>query len=313
MAYLTWRENEEMRQGERDYSSCALNAAGTECGGSATSPEPSFFVFPLAGGWAHLAPDGSWQPGQAPLYNYAPINHYQRPEERWTFGGALSYEFGPAFAPYLETMFTNYETSVQIAESGTFFVNTLMLTCDDPIVGTMCSDLDIAPEDEFGVLVGKRNNEGGPRISDIETSSYRFVTGTRGEINPSWTYDVSFMRGRTTSNESNRNDFLIDRLEDNGWVRREPDPQDRRVKRIYPTAEAERRQKVMWQIAEETVADALGDLTPEQRDLVCDLLLSVKSRLQRMVQDSMPNGADIRANGDGRRVDAPRQSQARTS
>lgn len=106
---------------------------------------------------------------------------------------------------------------------------------------------------------------------------------------------------------------LIDRLEDNGWVRREPDPQDRRVKRIYPTAEAERRQKVMWQIAEETVADALGDLTPEQQELVCDLLLSVKSRLQRMVHDSMPNGADIRANGDGRPVDAPRQSPARTS
>ena len=28
---------------------------------------------------------------------------------------------------------------------------------------------------------------------------------------------------------------LIDRLEEGGWVRREPDPDDRRIKRLYPT------------------------------------------------------------------------------
>jgi iron complex outermembrane recepter protein len=273
MAYLTWRENREMRQGTRDYSSCALDASGTVCGGSSTSPIPSFFVsgrrfvdgdgnpvmawaededgvwaptaarFTQSIGFTNIQSDGTWATGTAPLYNYAPINHYQRPDERWTFGGALNYDFSPYFQPFVETMFTNTETSVQIAESGTFFVNSLTLDCASPELGTLCTDLAMStsnatatgeaieavvgvdgdgepiretvffdPTQALTVQVGKRNNEGGPRISDIESSSYRFVVGSRGEIMPNWSYEVSAMRGRTTTNEANRNDFLADRV-----------------------------------------------------------------------------------------------------
>ncbi|HUE88567.1 MAG TPA: TonB-dependent receptor [Vicinamibacterales bacterium] len=217
MAYFTWRENDELLQGDRDYSSCALNGAGTACGGSATAPDPTFIpvafdgsgtlVFPLI----HIEPDNSWALGSN-TYNYAPINHYQRPDERWTFGGALSYEVSPYFKPYVETMFANTNTEVQIAESGTFFVNFLELDCASPLVGSMCSDLGFS--DLLGVYVGKRNVEGGPRISAIESSSFRVVTGAKGELSDNWDYDASFLYGRTTSNEANINDFLRDRVGD---------------------------------------------------------------------------------------------------
>ncbi len=286
MAYVTYRENEELRQGARDYSSCALDATATVCGGSSTSPIPSFFVsnrrfvdaagnpvnalmdpreegdesavtfvprlddegdplrFSQSYGFANIQPDGSWADGTAPLYNYAPINHYQRPDKRYTFGGSMRYDFSPQFQPYIETMFTNTSTSVQIAESGTFFVNALSLNCDSFELGSACMDLPGTGNDDIEVgplgtlqqvgvdadgepifqevflddslpltvQVGKRNNEGGPRIASIESESFRFVVGAEGEIAENWFYDVSLLYGRNTSNETNENDFLTARI-----------------------------------------------------------------------------------------------------
>ncbi len=242
MAYLTWRENDELRQGARDYSSCALNARGTACGGSGTSPQPNFLIggtlfpnvqivdadgnpvfnadgtpalrnFGFAG--ARRNPDGSWSAGSPPAYNYAPINHYQRPDERWTFGSSLKYEVNANFRPYIETMFANTNTSVQIAESGTFFVNDPSFSCSDPLIGNLCADLGIDPAaGDLQVYIGKRNNEGGPRISKIESNSFRVVAGAEGELGfGSWFYNASYLYGRNSSNEANINDFLIDRLD----------------------------------------------------------------------------------------------------
>ncbi|MEY3373347.1 MAG: hypothetical protein RLZZ537_1815, partial [Pseudomonadota bacterium] len=43
-AWLTWRKNNALYQGQRDYSSCALNNGGTACGGSPTAANPNFFI-----------------------------------------------------------------------------------------------------------------------------------------------------------------------------------------------------------------------------------------------------------------------------
>ncbi len=48
--YATWRKNQELLQAERDYSSCALNGAGTSCGGSANAIVPNFFIAPSVDG-----------------------------------------------------------------------------------------------------------------------------------------------------------------------------------------------------------------------------------------------------------------------
>ena len=44
---------------------------------------------------------------------------------------------------------------------------------------------------------------------------------------------------------------MIDRLEANGWVERRSEKDDRRVKRVYLTAEAERVHKRIWRVAED--------------------------------------------------------------
>jgi len=271
MGWVTWRENKELRQSARDYSSCALNNAGTACGGSGTSPEPTFLVnrgfvdangnpllrlnqdgsvfidpetgstAPLVGGGSyHLNADNRWGEGDAPPYNFAPINHYQRPDKRITFGSSIKYEINEHFKPYLDTMFATTTTKVQIAESGTFFVNGLTMNCNDPLLRSFCSDIGtfqirygatvdangndipvdqiplvnvrIDPNQPLEVRVGKRNVEGGPRISEIKSDTFRLVGGVEGALGDFWSYHLSTVYARNSSTEINSNDFLSDRV-----------------------------------------------------------------------------------------------------
>jgi MarR family transcriptional regulator, transcriptional regulator for hemolysin len=84
---------------------------------------------------------------------------------------------------------------------------------------------------------------------------------------------------------------MIDRLVANGWVERRTQRDDRRVKRVYLTPEAERVHKRIWRVAETTVEDALGGLSaPESRQLMA-LLQRVKKTLVTAVDDVPPRGA----------------------
>lgn len=75
---------------------------------------------------------------------------------------------------------------------------------------------------------------------------------------------------------------MVDRLERKGWVVRRSDACDRRVKRLYLTAEAEGVQAEMGQIAAETVDDAMASLAPEERLALTGMLERVKGTLLAM-------------------------------
>lgn len=72
---------------------------------------------------------------------------------------------------------------------------------------------------------------------------------------------------------------MIDRLVANGWVERRAQPDDKRVKRVYLTREAERVHKRIWRIAEATVDGALADLSAHESKQLMALLLRVKRTL----------------------------------
>lgn len=219
--YFTYRKNEELLQGSRDYSSCALSASGTSCGGSSTAPTPNFIYVDYDGAgnylddnFVHMNPDGSWAAGVGELYNYAPINHYQRPDERYTAGAFFNLEISPSFRPFMDIMFANTNTSVQIAESGTFFANTLTFDCTDALIGSLCADIGLDPTGPVDLYVGKRNVEGGPRVSIIDSTSYRVAFGSEGELGSNWAYNVSFLTSANSSSETSQNDFISSNLGD---------------------------------------------------------------------------------------------------
>lgn len=72
---------------------------------------------------------------------------------------------------------------------------------------------------------------------------------------------------------------MIDRLVANGWVERRTARDDRRVKRVYLSADAERVHKRIWRVAEETVDSALADLSQRERKQLMDLLSRIKATL----------------------------------
>ncbi|HTU12940.1 MAG TPA: TonB-dependent receptor [Allosphingosinicella sp.] len=58
----------------------------------------------------------------------------------------------------------------------------------------------------------RRNVEGGGRISDLEHTNYRIVTGIRGDLSDVWSYDVYYQFAQTNFALTYQNDFSVTRL-----------------------------------------------------------------------------------------------------
>jgi DNA-binding MarR family transcriptional regulator len=84
---------------------------------------------------------------------------------------------------------------------------------------------------------------------------------------------------------------LLDRLEAKGWVRREADAADRRVKRVFLTEEFEPALRAMRAAAAEMRRDALAGLSAEEQERFVDTLLAVKANLNGSDNGAARNGA----------------------
>jgi len=153
-AYATYRTQDPVLESTRDFSFCALGSFQPQyvaaygeyyCGGSSTTDTGTFNHFSPTGqllNQYHV--QGNQFVQGATLFNYAPYNYFQRPDERYTFGAFADYEISPAFRPYLEVMFMHDRTDALIAPSGDFG-NTRFLNCDNPLMSAqqrqiLCGD-----------------------------------------------------------------------------------------------------------------------------------------------------------------------------
>lgn len=87
---------------------------------------------------------------------------------------------------------------------------------------------------------------------------------------------------------------LLDRMEEQGWVRRVGDPQDRRSKRVELTAASLDLAAQMEQEVEALRAELLADIPAEQLEGAITLLQSVRQRAETLLAES-------RAGAKGRR------------
>ena len=72
---------------------------------------------------------------------------------------------------------------------------------------------------------------------------------------------------------------MVDRLERRNWLVRRPDPVDRRVNRLFLTAEAEAVQAEMGLIAAKLLDDAMVSLEECEREALTDMMERVKATL----------------------------------
>ena len=88
---------------------------------------------------------------------------------------------------------------------------------------------------------------------------------------------------------------LLDRLEHKGWIRRESDPGDRRVRRVLLTEEVQPAIKAMRAAAAELRRDALAGLSTEEQERFVDTLLAIKANLSRFENGATSNGVRKKA------------------
>jgi outer membrane receptor protein involved in Fe transport len=286
VAYFGYRKVNAVLQGRRNYSACVLQESVTtapdfpgfgypfhyvplnaRCGGSATAnpgtgivfrsftttagPAPGTNITVKTSTVAALGP-GTIRTGASNLYNFAPLNYYQRPDERYIAGAFADYEVSPAIKPYMEFMFMDDHTLAQIAPSGDFG-NTLTINCDNPLLsaqqfGVICAPVNLingfigtfptatgapynptpnaAPINFVNTVPGaanatyqqayfqllRRNTEGGPRIADLKHLSYHGVLGVKGDLSKVFSYDTYFQYGKTNYTQVYKNEFSTSRL-----------------------------------------------------------------------------------------------------
>mgnify|MGYP003624336198 FL=1 len=222
--YISFRDNDEVLQGQRDYSACAIGSAsatGFTCGGSATSV-PGYFLTQNNDEFTLDAATGNtFRPfdSSSDLYNYGPLNYYQRPDQRYSVGFMGHYEINQNVEAYTQFMFMDYESKAQIAPTGNFF-STNSINCDNPLlsasqVGDLgCTPANVAAGDSVTMYVARRNVEGGGRTDNLGYQTYRGVVGLRGELfdAPGWTYDVSAQYSQVTLSRAYTNEFSVTRL-----------------------------------------------------------------------------------------------------
>jgi outer membrane receptor protein involved in Fe transport len=219
MAYFDYRNIDEVYKGDRDYLTCAAWGSddGPVCGGSSTGPLGTFYTGDAGPFTVHTVAEGgdgwSFTDGVS-LYNYAPWNMIQRPDEKSNLGAFINYQFNDHVEAFAEVMFMDDRSDAQIAPSGNFY-RTEQINCDNPMLSPqqyqiICADQGYVPGDPdpyVELVFGRRNVEGGPRISDIRHTNFRGVLGIRGDINDDWSYEVYGLHAQNRNLSVDQNDL----------------------------------------------------------------------------------------------------------
>lgn len=211
--YLSYYTADPVTLAERDFSACQLAGNGTACGGSSSSN-----LFRRTGTAQNFSVSGtSLIPRVATQQTTPPFNFNSNPymnlfqgTDRYQAGVLTRYEFSDNAEIYGDFMFTNNRHRTAVAPSGAF-QSTFQVNCNNPLLSAQqrtalgCTAAQIAAGEQIGVVIGRRNIEGGPRMFGYEHTNYRGVLGVKGDFSDAWSYDVSGSYYYTTLYNTNEN------------------------------------------------------------------------------------------------------------
>ncbi len=226
--YLDYRKTDAINKDRRDFTNCSvlggMTMNGPTCGGSATWQYGRFLAIDTAGNSHDFVLDNTGAGNQlrprtsSDVYNYAPANFMQRPDDRWAGGAFLNYDWNKYIQGYADVMFMDDYTDAQIAPSGDFG-NTSQLNCDNPMLSDqqrnlLCTANGYGPTDMAQVIIQRRNIEGGGRVSQLRHTALRYSFGVKGDLNKVWSYDIYGLQAEMHSPQSYANDFNILNIQD---------------------------------------------------------------------------------------------------
>jgi outer membrane receptor protein involved in Fe transport len=212
---FTRKTENPLLQSERDFSACALSATNDACGGSSTS-FPGRFITDV-GNLTVADAAGTTRPWSSAkdIYNFGPLNYFQRPSDRTSVTVLAHYDVNDSARVYTQMAFHDDSTVAQIAPSGLFGFDASganSVKFENPLLSAdWKSKLGLTKAgDTADALILRRNVEGGGRQDHLRHTSYRSVVGVKGDIG-AWNYDAFGQVGRVVYQETYKNDFSIAR------------------------------------------------------------------------------------------------------
>jgi iron complex outermembrane recepter protein len=223
--YLTYRSQDPVTQGSRDFSACELHvqAGGANplllnqpfCDGSANSNlfEPVYGTSALTVVGNQLL---NWpQAGSVPpaVFNSEPYEYITTQDTRYNAGFFAHYDVNDYIKPFLDFSFMRDTTQSHTGPSGAQLGGNpfdptgnggLLINCTpaNPLLSAqekaaLCNAAN-APavypsangDTAVDVFIGRRDVEGGPRSADYEHENFRTVLGFKGEAFDAWNYEV---------------------------------------------------------------------------------------------------------------------------
>ncbi|MFZ3482421.1 TonB-dependent receptor domain-containing protein [Sphingomonas sp. 3-13AW] len=220
--YGGYRNVKPILQSDRDVSACAFDpnstATGLICGGSSNNQYGLFtpLTGPGRGNSFVNTKDGqkTWTTyGPDFRYNTAPLNYFQRSDERYTAGGFARFEISPAAEVYASGMFMDDRSYSQVAPSAMWQGDNYTINCNNPLMSAqqgqiLCGSAYGTPQTQ-DLFVGYRPVAGlaRPRRDDLRHTDYRFTGGVRGKIAEGIQYDVNALYSRVLFRENYQNDI----------------------------------------------------------------------------------------------------------
>ncbi|MBM3927029.1 MAG: TonB-dependent receptor [Sphingomonadales bacterium] len=165
------------------------------------------YIFNPTGGGTRTFQD----PGD--LYNFAPANYLQLPQERYLFGGYGSYKVSDGLEIYTELSYVNNTVPQELAPTPTGIGN-VPLFINSPFFNAQTRALLTAQDageaaatrgDGYALTnVSYRFVSAGARNVDQERSAFRVLGGVRGSIVDDLRYDLFYSYSRTNNTQQQR-------------------------------------------------------------------------------------------------------------
>jgi len=257
--WLTYSHQDPVASGNRDFGQCSLASASSAnapmiegaqvldqavCSGSSNS---NYFkvvgtssVYSVLGN--NFVPRGSANTTPPASFNSQPYIFMQRQYDQYQAGFNAHLDLNDWVRPYAQFSFMDNRTHQEVAPaalfrasnpndlvSGNYYVN-----CGSPFLSAQqqgilgCTPGQIGAADQtnpanlVNVEIGRRNIEGGGRISDYQHTNYRAVLGAKGDIVEGWSYDAYAQFYYTTFFNSNDKYLNFQAIDNALLVTRDP-------------------------------------------------------------------------------------------
>jgi len=140
-------------------------------------------------------------------------------------------------------------------------------------------------EQRFGFLISDVGRLCGKRFDDLARSSL--------DLSRAQCRALAYLAHYGTVNQARLAELLevapisagrlLDRMEESGWIERQPDPHDRRARQVRMTRKAEQALGQARRVGDTVTAEALASLNPAQAQQLIALLQRVRLNLSRIV------------------------------